>query len=107
MKTTESRAERAEAVLRDTRWNSLVGRDRLADGKFFYSVASTGVYCRPSCGARTPRPENVAFHATIEEAEAQMQLTVTTVWPGQLWAAVRRDCLRDRVHRLVRKRDLR
>jgi len=59
-----------ESVLRDPRWTLLVSRDRKADGKFFYSVASTGVYCRPSCGARTPRPENVHFFSTSEEAEA-------------------------------------
>jgi AraC family transcriptional regulator of adaptative response/methylated-DNA-[protein]-cysteine methyltransferase len=60
-----------ELVLQDRRWASLVSRDRNADGTFFYSVATTGVYCRPSCGARTPRPENVRFHITAEEAEAQ------------------------------------
>jgi AraC family transcriptional regulator of adaptative response/methylated-DNA-[protein]-cysteine methyltransferase len=37
--------------------------------KFFYSVRTTGVYCRPSCGARTPRPENVTFHATAADAQ--------------------------------------
>ena len=67
---TKRTSERAELVPQDSRWNSLLIRDRQADGKFFYSVASTGVYCRPSCGARTPRPENVHFHATPEEAEA-------------------------------------
>src|SRR5215469_12985839 len=61
---------RADLVLQDPRWALLVTRDRNADGIFFYSVASTGVYCRPSCGARTPRPENVHFHITTEEAEA-------------------------------------
>jgi len=60
---------RADLVLQDPRWALLVSRDRDADGTFFYSVASTGVYCRPSCGARTPRPENVQFYATTEEAE--------------------------------------
>ena len=60
----------ADLVLQDPRWSSLVNRDPNADGKFFFSVASTGVYCRPSCGARTPRPENVHFFATIGEAEA-------------------------------------
>jgi AraC family transcriptional regulator of adaptative response/methylated-DNA-[protein]-cysteine methyltransferase len=44
-------------------------RDARADGKFFYSVRTTGVYCRPSCAARPARPENVAFHATTTEAE--------------------------------------
>jgi AraC family transcriptional regulator, regulatory protein of adaptative response / methylated-DNA-[protein]-cysteine methyltransferase len=61
--------ERADLVLQDSRWASLTSRDRKADGTFFYSVASTGVYCRPSCGARTPRPENVQFYATTKEAE--------------------------------------
>lgn len=69
--TTRSHPGRAEAVLEDPRWGSLVHRDRRADGTFFYSVQSTGVYCRPSCGARTPRPENVQFFSTAREAEAQ------------------------------------
>lgn len=53
----------------DPRWSAVIARDRSADGRFFYSVESTGVYCRPSCGARAPRPENVRFHATAEAAE--------------------------------------
>jgi AraC family transcriptional regulator, regulatory protein of adaptative response / methylated-DNA-[protein]-cysteine methyltransferase len=52
----------------DPRWAAVVSRDRRADGRFFYSVETTGVFCRPSCGARTPRPENVAFHATAADA---------------------------------------
>jgi len=53
----------------DPRWAAVVAHDATADGQFFYSVKSTGVYCRPSCGARRPRPENVAFHATAADAE--------------------------------------
>lgn len=59
----------AAATLNDPRWAAVAARDRTADGRFFYSVKTTGVYCRPSCGSRTPRPENVAFHATAAEAE--------------------------------------
>lgn len=44
-------------------------RDKKADGKFFYSVKTTNVYCRPSCGARRPRRENVRFHRTAADAE--------------------------------------
>jgi AraC family transcriptional regulator of adaptative response/methylated-DNA-[protein]-cysteine methyltransferase len=51
------------------RWAALRARDAAADGRFFYSVASTGVYCYPSCAARTARRENVAFHASAAEAE--------------------------------------
>ncbi len=59
----------AGAIEIDPRWASIVARDAGADGRFYYSVRTTGVYCRPSCGARRARPENVAFHATIEDAE--------------------------------------
>ena len=57
------------ATLNDPRWAAVVARDRAADGAFFYSVRTTGVYCRPSCAARRARPENVSFHASREEAE--------------------------------------
>lgn len=71
MTNTASRREaRAAATLADPRWAAVQARDAGADRRFVYSVASTGVYCRPSCGARTPRPENVAFHANRAEAEA-------------------------------------
>jgi AraC family transcriptional regulator, regulatory protein of adaptative response / methylated-DNA-[protein]-cysteine methyltransferase len=53
----------------DPRWAALRARDATADGTFFYSVKTTGVYCRPSCAARPARPENVAFHATAAAAE--------------------------------------
>ena len=52
------------------RWNAIIAKDRAADGEFFYSVRTTGVYCRPSCAARPARRENVAFHLTAAEAEA-------------------------------------
>ena len=59
----------ARETEQDPRWASVCARDPQADGKFYYSVKTTGVYCRPSCAARPARPENVQFHATREEAE--------------------------------------
>ena len=59
----------ADATVNDPRWAAVVARDAAADGRFFYSVRSTGVYCRPSCASRAARPENVAFHATRADAE--------------------------------------
>lgn len=53
----------------DTRWRAVVERDRAADGCFYYSVSSTGVYCRPSCAARPARRENVRFHPSPAAAE--------------------------------------
>jgi AraC family transcriptional regulator of adaptative response/methylated-DNA-[protein]-cysteine methyltransferase len=54
----------------DERWDAVMRRDRSADGSFYYSVRTTGVYCRPSCASRLALRKNVAFHATREAAEA-------------------------------------
>lgn len=53
----------------DERWATVVRRDSAADGQFYYSVATTGVFCRPSCPSRLARRENVQFHATCADAE--------------------------------------
>ena len=57
-------------TLKDSRWASILARDPRADGSFVYSVKTTGIYCRPSCAARHPRPENVTLHASLRDAEA-------------------------------------
>ena len=72
--TRSTRAHtRTEALASDTqadpRWAVIRARDARADGRFVYSVRTTGVYCRPSCGARPARPENVAFHDSPAAAE--------------------------------------
>jgi len=54
----------------EARWAAVRRRDADADGQFYYSVRSTGVYCRPSCPSRGALRANVAFHATPREAEA-------------------------------------
>jgi AraC family transcriptional regulator of adaptative response/methylated-DNA-[protein]-cysteine methyltransferase len=59
----------AAATMNDPRWAAVVARDPGADGAFYYSVRTTGIYCRPSCAARRARPENITFHATREGAE--------------------------------------
>jgi len=60
---------RIRATTEDPRWARVVARDVAADGAFYFAVATTGVYCRPSCAARRPRPENVQFFATARDAE--------------------------------------
>jgi AraC family transcriptional regulator, regulatory protein of adaptative response / methylated-DNA-[protein]-cysteine methyltransferase len=57
-------------VANDPRWAQIVARDRSADGRFWYSVATTGIYCRPSCPSRAANPKNVQLHDTLEEAKA-------------------------------------
>jgi AraC family transcriptional regulator of adaptative response/methylated-DNA-[protein]-cysteine methyltransferase len=72
---TDRRISEAAAALGrfggdEDRWAAVVHRDPRADGVFYYSVRTTGVYCRPSCAARLARRENVRFHASTGEAEA-------------------------------------
>src|SRR5262249_13507728 len=57
-------------VAGDPRWARVLARDRSADGQFWYSVATTGVYCRPSCPSRGANPRNVTLHATLAAAKA-------------------------------------
>ncbi len=52
----------------ETRWCALKARDKAFDGSFVYAVLTTGVFCRPSCAARTPRFENVRFFGSNEDA---------------------------------------
>ena len=54
----------------DRRWAAVVARDAAFDGTFYYSVATTGVYCRPSCPSRQAKRSNVQFHKTGADAEA-------------------------------------
>jgi AraC family transcriptional regulator of adaptative response/methylated-DNA-[protein]-cysteine methyltransferase len=58
------------SVTDDPRWARIVARDKTADGHFWYSVLTTGVYCRPSCPSRTTNPKNVQLHDTMESAKA-------------------------------------
>jgi AraC family transcriptional regulator, regulatory protein of adaptative response / methylated-DNA-[protein]-cysteine methyltransferase len=58
------------SVADDPRWTRIVARDKTADGHLWYSVSTTGVYCRPSCPSRIANPKNVQLHDTIESAKA-------------------------------------
>src|SRR5262249_58563609 len=61
----------ARAVDTDAeRWRAVLSRAADADGRFFYAVRTTGVYCRPTCPSRRPRRENVEFFATTAQAQS-------------------------------------
>lgn len=64
------RTAAAAPVSSEDLWQAVVARDKAFDGRFVYSVASTGVYCRPSCPARRAKRENVGFHASPAAAVA-------------------------------------
>lgn len=51
-------------------YDAVERRDGTSDGRFFTAVRTTGIYCRPSCAARTPRRENVTFFEDRREAVA-------------------------------------
>ncbi|MBV9907879.1 MAG: bifunctional DNA-binding transcriptional regulator/O6-methylguanine-DNA methyltransferase Ada [Hyphomicrobiales bacterium] len=60
----------APAPARDEeRWQAVERRDPEFDGKFFFAVRTTGVFCRPSCASRPAKRENVSFFSTVAEAE--------------------------------------
>ena len=53
----------------DRCYQAAQGKDARFDGQFFCAVTSTGIYCRPSCPARTPKRENMRFYATAAAAQ--------------------------------------
>lgn len=53
----------------DTRYEAVRSRDARFDGEFFFAVETTGIYCRPSCPAVTPKRANVRFFATAAAAQ--------------------------------------
>ncbi|MGI5459072.1 DNA-3-methyladenine glycosylase 2 family protein [Streptomyces sp. CA-249302] len=53
----------------DTRYEAVRSRDARFDGEFFFAVRTTGIYCRPSCPAVTPRRHNVRFFQTAAAAQ--------------------------------------
>ena len=83
------------------RWAAVERRDRGADGAFYYSVRTTGVYCRPSCAARLARRENVRFHASCEEAEAAGFRPCKRCRPNEAALAVRRAAAVAKACRLI------
>jgi AraC family transcriptional regulator, regulatory protein of adaptative response / methylated-DNA-[protein]-cysteine methyltransferase len=66
MSSVESKSTK---LSEDQCWDAVAARDPGLDGRFVFAVSTTGVYCRPSCPARRPRRENVAFFSRPEQAE--------------------------------------
>jgi len=57
-----------DTALFEARYRALASRDARFDGQFIVGVHSTGIYCRPSCPAITPKPGNVSFYRTAAAA---------------------------------------
>lgn len=69
MDARQQMAEQERQFWRSSYWDAVSERNRAMDGVFYYAVRTTGVYCRPSCPSRRPRPENVVFFQTRAGAE--------------------------------------
>lgn len=67
-----------DTALHDARYRAVAARDARFDGVFFTAVRTTGIYCRPSCPAVTPKPGNVVFTAR------QLRLTAPASGPADV-----------------------
>jgi AraC family transcriptional regulator of adaptative response/methylated-DNA-[protein]-cysteine methyltransferase len=103
MSKAATNLELANSTQQDPRWHSVVDRDSKADGNFFYSVKTTGVYCRPSCGARLARPENVQYHLTCEDAEKAGFRACKRCKPDQMGLAAENSLKIAKVCRLIER----
>ncbi|MFF3459192.1 AlkA N-terminal domain-containing protein [Streptomyces sp. NPDC002730] len=56
-------------TIEDSRYEAVSSRDARFDGVFFFAVSTTGIYCRPSCPAITPKRRNVSFYRTAAAAQ--------------------------------------
>ena len=50
-------------------YQAVLERSDRYDGIYYTAIRTTGIYCRPSCRSRTPKPENVTIYSATEEAE--------------------------------------
>jgi AraC family transcriptional regulator of adaptative response/methylated-DNA-[protein]-cysteine methyltransferase len=67
--TAQPKAPEVARQINARRWQAVLDRDGALDGAFVFAVSSTGIFCRPSCPAKRPRPENVSFFDHPLQAE--------------------------------------
>ncbi len=71
MSKTETPAqERLPHLTLEEMWSAVAANDATYDGLFFYGVGTTGIFCRPSCKSRRPKPENVRYFDSADAARA-------------------------------------
>lgn len=91
------------SVADDPRWTRVIARDKTADGQFWYSVATTGVYCRPSCPSRKPSPKNAQLHDTLESAQRTGYRACKRCYPDHFESADQNVVLITKACRLIEK----
>jgi AraC family transcriptional regulator of adaptative response/methylated-DNA-[protein]-cysteine methyltransferase len=100
-RTAMPQPTRPSPVDPDSAWKQLVARDPQAH--FFYGVATTGVFCRPSCSSRLPLRANVRFFRTAAEAEAAGFRACKRCCPATAWSSLL-DQIRLHIERNVDRR---
>ncbi len=88
--SSEDQSSQGFNIVDEAQWQAIIDRDRAADGKFFYAVKTTGIYCCPSCASRRARRENVLSFATAQSAEQSGYRACKRCKPSQLGLADRR-----------------
>ncbi|MBV8776850.1 MAG: bifunctional DNA-binding transcriptional regulator/O6-methylguanine-DNA methyltransferase Ada [Alphaproteobacteria bacterium] len=97
---------RSETMLDQEKcWAAVCAHDASQDGQWFYSVKTTGVFCRPGCASRQPLRRNVAFYGTIAEAEAAGFRPCKRCRPNEGSPADRHIAAVERACALIRQRD--
>src|SRR5437868_13936759 len=66
--TLQSELFMAMAPTNERRWEAVLARDAKYDGKFFYGVTTTGIFCRTTCPSRRPAQKNVVFFDDTQQA---------------------------------------
>lgn len=69
MKNETAIIEELNALDEEVRWKAIAERDRNFDGVFVFAVASTNIFCKPSCPSRRPKRENIQFFNSPDEAQ--------------------------------------
>lgn len=67
-------------------WEAIVQCDRLYDGKFYYGLTTTKIFCRPSCKSRTPKRENTKVFSSVSEANTAGFRSCKRCKPEKLYA---------------------
>src|SRR3954449_3231045 len=86
----------------DTWYEAVRSRDARFDGEFFFAVETTGIYCRPSCPAVTPKRHNVRFFATAAAAQGAGYRACRRCRPDAVPGSAEWDARADVVGRAVR-----
>jgi AraC family transcriptional regulator, regulatory protein of adaptative response / methylphosphotriester-DNA alkyltransferase methyltransferase len=67
----ENEVSTGEERITDEIWQAIVRNDSSYDGKYFYGVKTTRIFCRPSCKSRPPKIENVRIFQNVQQALAE------------------------------------